>query len=512
MAYFLAPIKKRWYVLLAASLLFYFYNAKILSAFILITSLTVYFSAIWIEKINTCAEVAKSHLPKEEKAAFKNGILWQKKAVVVILILINFGILVALKYSGFVVHNLSALFFLLHMHIRFRHIPMLLPLGISFYTLQAVSYVIDVYRGKIKANRNYGQVLLFCIFFPQIVEGPIGRYEDLAPQLYKGHQFDYKNFTFGLQLILWGLLKEIVIADRASMLVDQVFDHFGKYSGFAVMLATLLYTLQLYADFSGSMDVVTGSAQILGIHLTPNFRRPFFSRSVNEFWRRWHISLGAWLRDYVFYPVSLSKPLSQFSRFIRHKHNTHLGKWVTAGSALFFVWLGMGIWHGAGWKYFVYGMYYYMLMMLGMLFEPVTRKVIALLHLNPGTIPYRIFQIVRTFVLVNIGMMIFRAGSLKAAVYMFLSIFHGSGISAITNGSLLKLGLDSKDLTVLAISAAVLLIVGLLQEKGISIRHKVGGWPLPVRWIVYFTAIFALIIFGAYGAGYIPANMIYAGF
>lgn len=358
LAYFVTPIKKRWCVLLAASLLFYLYYTKFLSVYIFLTSMAVYFSAIWLEKIDACAELAKAHLPMEERTAYKNGILWQKKAVVAVLILINFGILAFLKYSVFATNSLNVLLQLLPAQKHLHTSTMLLPLGISFYTLQAVSYVVDVYRGKIKANRNFGQVLLFVCFFPQIVEGPIGRYDHLAPQLYEGHRFDYQNFTHGLQLILWGLFKEIVIADRANMLVSRVFDHNGSYSGADVVLATLLYTLQLYADFSGCMDVATGSAQILGIHLTPNFRRPFLSRSVNEFWRRWHITLGAWLRDYVFYPVSLSKPMVRFNRFIRGKHNTHLGKWAMAGSALLFVWLGMGIWHGAGWKYLAYGMYY----------------------------------------------------------------------------------------------------------------------------------------------------------
>lgn len=512
LAYFVTPIKKRWCVLLAASLLFYIYNAKTLSVFILLTSLTIYFAALWLEKIDACAELAKAHLPKEERAEYQNGILWQKKVTVAALVLVNFGILAVLKYSGFASNSINALLRLLPIQACFPSLPMLLPLGISFYTLQAVSYVVDVYRGKIKADRNFGKVLLFVCFFPQIVEGPIGRYDHLAPQLYEGHRFDYQNFTHGLQLILWGLFKEIVIADRANMLVNQVFDHYGSYSGAAVALATLLYTLQLYADFSGCMDVATGSAQILGIHLTPNFQRPFFSRSVNEFWRRWHITLGAWLRDYVFYPVSLSKPLVRFSRFVRRKHNTHLGKWAVAGSALFFVWLGMGIWHGAGWKYLAYGMYYYLLMMLGMLFEPAVRKAAAVLHLNRDAALYHFFQIVRTFLLVNIGMLIFRAGSLWAAVHLFFSLFRRPGVSAVADGSLLMLGLDAKDLAVLAISAATLLVVGLLQEKGISLRRAIGEWPLPARWGMYFAGIFSVIIFGAYGAGYAPANLIYAGF
>lgn len=511
-AYFITPMKKRWCVLLAASLSFYLYYARFLTVFLLFTSLTIYLCTIWIDKIDACAALAKEYIPREKRAEYKNKVLWQKKAVVTLLVLLNFGVLAVLKYSGVASDSMNAFLQLFHVQAHFHPLPMLLPLGISFYTLQAVSYVVDVYRGKIKANRNFAQVLLFVCFFPQIVEGPIGRYDHLAPQLYEGHRFNWQNFTYGMQLILWGLFKEIVIADRANMLVSRVMDHYTKYSGAAVGLATLLYTLQLYADFSGCIDVAAGSAQILGIHLTPNFQRPFFSQSVNEFWRRWHITLGAWLRDYVFYPVSLSKPLVQFSRFIRRKNSSHLGKWITAGSALLFVWVGMGIWHGAGWKYLVYGMYYYLLMMLGMLFEPAIAKACKAIHLNREAVPFRLFQILRTFVLVNIGMLLFRANSLQSAVSMFFSIFRGTGASAITNGSLLRLGLDAKDFAVLAVSVLILLAVGLMQEKGVSLRRTVGEWPLPARWAVYFAGIFAVIIFGAYGTGYAPAALIYAGF
>ncbi|MDR3643623.1 MAG: MBOAT family O-acyltransferase [Clostridia bacterium] len=512
LAYFFTPIKKRWVVLLIASLIFYLYNVRNLSVYILVTAVSIYIAALWLDKIDACAALARKHLLPDERAWYKDVSLWQKKAVIALLVLIDFGLLAWMKYSGFGADSADHLLKLMHMDPRLPSWSLGLPLGISFYTLQAVSYVVDVYRGKAKANQNFGQVLLFVCFFPQIVEGPIGRYDHLAPQLYEGHRFDYRNFTGGLQLILWGLLKKIVIADRAYILVNQVFSHDRQYSGAGVVLAILLYTLELYADFSGCIDVATGSAQIMGIHMAQNFRRPFFSKSVNEFWRRWHITLGAWLRDYIFYPVSLSKPLMKFSRFIRRKHNTHFGKWILAGSSLFFVWLGNGLWHGAGWKYLVYGMYYYVLMMMGMLLEPVFRKMFATLHLNREGVPHRLFQVARTFVLVNIGMLIFRAASLRSAAVLFLSMFRGPYISAITKGSLLKLGLSIQDLLVLGAGALVLFVVGLLQERGISLREKVGRWPLPARWSVYLAAIFVLVIFGAYGSGYVPVDPIYAKF
>lgn len=512
LAYYAVPLKKRWIVLLAASLAFYFYYTKLLVIYILITSVAVYFAALWLEKIDSSSSAAMQHLPPGEKADYKTAVAWQKKAVVVSLLLVDFGILAMLEYSGYVAGEVNGLLRLLPIQTRLPVLKMALPLGISFYTLQAAGYVIDVYRKKVKANPNFGQILLFLSFFPQIVEGPIGRYGHLGPQLYEGHRFHYEDFTGGMQLILWGLLKEIVIADRASMLVDQVFGHYPQYSGMAVVLAILLYTLQLYADFSGCIDVAIGSAQMFGIHLDPNFLRPFFSESVNEFWRRWHMTLGAWLRSYIFYPVALSKPVGKLNRYVRRWKSMHLKKCAAAGSALFFVWLGMGIWHGAGLKYIAYGMYYFLLMMLGMLFEPFAFRITSALHINRDSGPYHIFQILRTFVLVNIGLLIFRAGTLESAFSMFLSVFRGPGFSAVTNGSLLHLGLDLYDLAVLGTGVLVLFTVGLLQEKGISIRSTVGRWPLPARWAVYLSAVFVLIVFGAYGVGYNPADLIYAKF
>lgn len=512
LAYFLTPLKKRWIVLLAASLLFYLANSSKMIEYMLITSAATYAAAVWLQKITDCDKLAAKSVSPENKAAYKSLVLFQKKAVVVLLVAVDFGILAALKYAGFAATNLDSLFAALHLSLIAPVRSVILPLGISFYTLQAVSYVVDVYRGKVRANRNYAKVLLFLCFFPQIVEGPIGRYDHLAPQLYEGHRFNYRNLTHGAQLILWGILKEYVIANRAGLLVDQVFNHANDYSGTSVMLAILLYTLQLYADFSGCIDVAAGSAQIFGISLAQNFRRPFFSRSVNEFWRRWHITLGAWLRDYIFYPVSLSRPLMKFSHFIRRRHNTHLGKWLCAGSALFFVWLGNGLWHGAGWKYLAYGMYYYVLMMLGMLCEPVFRKGCAALHINRESVPYRVFQILRTFVLVNIGMLIFRADTLRTAGQMFLSIFRGTGPATLFGMGLTHAGLNPKDMVVLAAGTAMLVVVGLLQEKNIRLRVRIASWPLPARWGVYLTAIFVLIIVGAYGTGYLPPDQIYASF
>lgn len=235
--------------------------------------------------------------------------------------------------------------------------------------------MIDVYRGKYKADHCLARVALYLSFFPTIVEGPIARYDQVAHQLYEGHSFHYENLTHGAQLIVWGMFKKIVIADRANMLVNHVFDDYIQFSGLSVVIAIVFYTIQLYTEFSGCMDIVRGSAQIFSIHLPENFKQPFFSKSINEFWTRWHMTLGAWLRDYVFYSVSLSNPFKKFNHYVREHCGEYFTKLLPATTALLFVWLCNGLWHGASIKYVMYGMYYYIIMVIGMFMEPIFLRI-----------------------------------------------------------------------------------------------------------------------------------------
>ncbi len=510
--YTLVPQKQKWITLLAASLFFYVVSSGPLIVFLLGTTLSIYLSALWLDKLAAVQSLVKKGAPKEDRDTLKRHILWQKRAVLLLLLLFNFGLLLFMKYFGFFCHNVNWLFAFVGLDFELPLVKMVLPLGISFYTLQAVGYVVDVYRGKFPAERNFARITLFLSFFPQIVEGPIGRYDELAPQLYEGHTFDYERFTGSLQLILWGLFKKVVIADRANALVSAVFDHYEQYAGLLIALAVLAYTLQLYAEFSGCMDIVTGSARLFGVGLSPNFRRPFFSRSVTEFWRRWHITLGAWLRDYVFYPLSLSKPFGRLSKAARKHLSKHLAASLPAIAALFFVWFANGVWHGAAWKYIAYGLYYYVIIALGMLCEPLFAKGIGLLHLRRESAGYRLFQMLRTFLLVNLGMLLFRAKSLSAAVAMFGSLFSSAGPSLIQNGVLNTPGIRLADFYVLLAGAAILLIVGILQERGIGVRALIARQPLVIRWAVYLAAVFVVVIFGAYGMGYQRVAFIYAGF
>ncbi|MEE1330854.1 MAG: MBOAT family O-acyltransferase [Acutalibacteraceae bacterium] len=505
------PQKLKWLVLLVSSYVFYLISSGRLVLFLVLTTAAVYFAGIFLNKINDSFAIAKKSLEKADKKLLKANIAWQKRAVVAVTLFIIFGFLLVLKYSGFFISSAQTVLKLLHLKPKLPFMKFILPLGISYYTLQAAGYIIDVYRGKYRASENFAKVALFLSFFPQIVEGPIGRFDLLADQLYCGHSFDYDRFTQGIQRIVWGLFKKMVIADRANILVSEVFGNYNKYSGGVILLAGILYTVQIYAEFSGCMDIVIGSAQLFGVEMSENFEQPFFSKSVNEFWRRWHITLGTWLRDYVFYSVSLSKPFMKLSRYTKEHMSEQLGALVPASFALFFTWFGIGFWHGAGVKYIIYGIYYYAIMMVGMYSEPLVAKAFQTLKINRNSLLTESLRIIRTTALVVVGMMLFRAETVKIWAGMMVKIFTSFSAATLLKDSL-SCGMDKHDFLIVALGVAVIFVVSLLKEKGVKIRESLAKQKLPVRWAVYACLALSVIIFGAYGIGYDAVDFIYGQF
>lgn len=512
--YFVVPKKIKWVVLLIANYIFYWLCSKKLIVYMLITTISIYLLALWMGKIDSkTKELCKNEQDRAIKKQLKHKAKTKKKWIVFLAVLINFGILISLKYCNFIFKNLNFIFDMIKIPIEipFKHI--ILPLGISYYTLQAISYIIDVYREKYLPDKNLGRVALFVSFFPQMVEGPIGRYDDLAHQLYEPHKFSYENAKFGIQLILWGYFKKMVIADRAVLYVNEVFAHYQNYVGIPLFFAAVLYTLQIYAEFSGCIDIVRGIAQILGINMAENFRRPFFSKSVQEFWRRWHITLGAWFKDYIFYPISLSSLTVKISNISKKIFKTsYITKLVPVIFAMFFVWFGNGIWHGASYKYIFYGLYYYIIMIFGMIFEPFGENILKLLKINTETFSYRLWQMIRTTIFVIFGMLIFRSNSLHTAWHIFKNIFTTTNIDLLFNGKMFNIGFTYADFNILVISTTIMLVVSILQERGHKIREEISKQNLPFRWILYYSIIFAIIIFGIYGPGYVASDFIYGQF
>lgn len=520
---FLAPViliyhfahqRLRWIVLLTASYVFFIINSGILVIYLLASTVTVFFAAHLLEKLDEKCEAASAAAEKGEKKAVRSEFVKKKRWIVFAALAINFGFIIHLKYSAFFNSSINDLFGVIGVSAVLPVSRYVLPLGISFYTMTAASYVIDVYRGSIRAERSLPKLALFFCFFPQILEGPICRYSETAQQLYSGRNIEYKNLCFGLQRVAFGMLKRMLVADRVNNYVNYVFSFYNiyNYSALEIVVATLCYSFQIYMDFSGTMDIVLGIAEVFGVTLPENFKRPFFSRTISEFWTRWHITLGKWFSDYVFYPVSMSKPMKALSRNARKKLGNHYGPLASGAIALFLVWLCNGLWHGSGWQYLFFGMYHFSIILAGSLTEPIWRVTAEKLRINRESKVYHLLQIVRTVLLFNLGEMFFRASSLKDGFAMLGRMVHEFSLTPLFDGTLFKTWLDGRDYILLIVTAVALVIHGVRAERGHNVREEIAALNPVARYSVYAALIMLALIFGGYGFGYSYVEPIYANF
>lgn len=507
------PKKAKKYVLLIVSWGFFWLISGNLLIYLILSILSVHYFGIWLDRIAAQRDIAVKASEKEGRKAVKKAYRNKQRWVIALAALLHIGTLLVLKYSPFFTTNINSLLCALHIPLCLEIPKFLMPIGISFFTMQAMSYIFDVYHGVCKADGNVCRLALFMSFFPQIVEGPICRYNETANALWNVEPIKYENLTMGIQRIIFGLMKKMVVADRLNPLIQTVFNDYSQYGGFTVALGAVAYTIQLYMDFSGTMDGVIGTAQIFGVKLPENFQRPFFSKTISEFWKRWHITLGAWFKDYIFYPVTMSKPMKNLTTASRKKLGNHFGPLVAGSIALFCVWFSNGLWHGAAWSYIFFGMYHFALILMGSIIEPLVKWVNGKLHIKNEWFVYRALQIVRTTVLVIIGEMFFRANGLRAGFAMFKKLVSSFSFSeAGASGYLKSLGVDVQDLVIVGVTVVIIFVISLLNEKGIQIRESLQKKPVAVRWLVIYALIMFIVIFGAYGKGYVPVDPIYANF
>ena len=510
--YFAIPLRWRWCVLLVASYVFYWLSSEWLILVMFGQTLVTYLCGRKEASIQaTSSEAIEALEDRKERQAAKAAAKKRIRRYMWLGILLNIGTLLFLKYWDFFAdsanHLLSAL------GIEVPEFGFLLPIGISFYTLQAVAYLADVQRGKTPADTSLPKFMLFMSYFPQILQGPIPRHDQLADQLYEGHRFDYDRLRFGMQLILWGFIKKLVIADRLAIPVNQIFDNYVYYDGFIVFLAAAGYGLQVYADFSGGIDIARGFSQILGIDLVENFRQPYFTRSIEEFWRRWHMTLGAWMRDYIFYPLSLSKLFSRIGKRSRKMFGTSAGKKVPPFIAMFIVFFLVGFWHGANWTFILYGVWNGIFISLGILLADRYEAIKRFLHIDGESFGWKFFQIFRSFIICSFGRFFSRAATLPQALSMMKkSVVGFTGFSCLTDGSLINLGLDVANWIVLAIGIVVLFAVDAAHEKDFHFREAIARQGIVFRWAVYLVALAIPLVFGIYGSGYDAAAFIYQQF
>ncbi len=484
--YYCIPKKFQWLILLTGSLVFYLSSDIRFFIFLLMSITTTFYAAKALHRLN-------EKIATDENNGSKKLVM-QKRFVMAATLLLNVGVLTFLKFFNYFASMTSTLSNMIGSDFHIRTFDLILPLGISFYTLQVIGYCVDIYRGKYKPEDNFAKYMLFVSFFPQILQGPIARYDALGDQLFSGHKFDYVQTKFGLQLMLWGYFKKMVIADRAAILVNEVFGNSPKYSGFVIIVASVFYALQLYTDFSGCVDIVTGGAQVLGIKLAPNFNKPYFATSIQDFWRRWHISLSSWLRDYLYIPLGGSRK-GVFRKYIN----------------IMIVFFVSGLWHGTGLHYIAWGMLHGLYQIVGAMLMPLRQKTIKLFKIDVNTFSHKLFKTLFTFFLVNFAWIFFRADSLTIAFNMIKSIEFPYQQSTPILETLHTLGLNAANFNLLILCVFILLLISYLQTK-FSIREKLAKQDLWFRWLIYFGALTAVIIFGIYGPGFDSKQFIYLQF
>lgn len=512
LVYSIIPQKWRRYFLLLASYGFFWLISGELLAYLILSTLSIHYFGIWLDRIQSKRDEQLKATEKENRKALKKSFIKKQRAVVFLAIILHIGILLVIKYGAFFTTNVNTLLSLLHLPIALEIPKFIMPIGISFFTLQAVSYIFDVYRGVIKADDNIFCLALFMGFFPQIVEGPICRYSQTAKQLWNVEKIKFSNLKLGSQRILFGLMKKLLIADRLNPLIKAVFQNYAEFEGGLIAIAAICYTIQLYMDFSGTMDAVIGTAQIFGVEMPENFKRPFFSRTISEFWKRWHITLGTWFKDYIFYPVTMSKPMKSLTSKARKKLGNHFGPLIAGSIALFCVWFCNGLWHGAAWNYIFFGMYHFVLILCGNMIEPGARWLNNKLHINNENFFYRVFQMLRTTVLVIIGELFFRAHGLDAGLSMFKKMITNFSFTTLGADLFKKLCIDVYDIAIVGVTLIVILAVSIMNEKGIVVRESLAKRNVVIRWAVLYALIMFIVIFGAYGKGYVPVDPIYANF
>ena len=473
-------IKTLW--LLAASYYFYMcWNAKY--ALLLLTSTVVtYISGLLIDRIGN-----------SDRAIQKKIKL--KKIVVASSFGINLSILFYFKYSNFVFDILGQAFNKIGIELNVPTFDVLLPVGISFYTFQALSYTMDIYRGEIYAEKNFVRYALFVSFFPQLVAGPIERSKNLLKQLAVLKKFDVEKAKKGIMLMLWGFFLKIVIADRAAIFVNTIYGDYTSYEGWYITVATMLFAVQIYCDFYGYSVIAIGAAKILNIDLMENFEAPYLSTSVADFWRRWHISLTSWFKDYLYIPLGGSR---------KGKIRKNINKMI--------VFLVSGLWHGTSLSFVVWGGLNGAYQILGDIFKPIRDKFVKIFKLNRDSIAHKAVQVLITFVLINFSWIFFRANRLKEAIAIIKQMFKIDNKWIFFDKSLFKCGLDERNFLMLVICILVLIIADYFKRKGIKLHEIILKQDYWFRWIFIAFAVLFILTFGIWGPGYDAANFIYFQF
>ncbi len=515
--FFICPLKFRWTVLLGISMTFYAISGVEYLPFILLSTLTVYFTAVKIGKNWEIQdeELKNGDLDREQKKEIRNKYKRRNRKYLVLALLINIGILCCVKLGRYFISPINSLISYTGADGKFTAEMLIVPLGISYYTFSVVGYLLDVYWKRYKYEKNYFRVLLFASYFPHILQGPIARYNKLGQEFKKELRFDFQNLVFGVQLMLWGYFKKLVIADRLNIFLDGAFGNLDNHGWFYIV--TLIFDVfYIYTDFSGCVDIARGISKIFGVELELNFLRPFLSKDISEFWRRWHMSLNGWFKDYVFYPLSASSPMKSLNKTLK-KINApkELSRIVPAVIPVIVIWILTGLWHGTAKTYLAWGMYYAIIMSFSTAFSPAFQNLLKKLKINTDTATWSFIRMAKVFTMFMGGRLLVSAGGLRKSLYIIKTILLTPNPWIFTNGTFWKLSeLDTKNMLVVVLSLALLIAVDIIQEKlgNKSLRERISEENMFTGIILSAVLTIAIFIFGIYGAEYDAAAFVYMAY
>ena len=523
--YYVLPKKAKWPLLLLGSYVFYYFAGWKFLFYIAAVTVITYVAGLLISKnkarsdarfaemkaLEKSGEGSPEEVGKDARKRYKESQKKTRRRIMAIGITLALLILAVVKYTNFTIYNINGILSAFHAPKRISFLTIALPTGISFYTFQAVGYVIDVYRDRHEAQKNFFKYALFVGFFPQLVQGPISRYGDLSKELYTPHTFKGRVLERGLQRVIWGYFKKLVIADRILPAVNTMIETPESFKGAYVFLVMMFYALELYADFTGGIDITIGIAEMLGIPVKENFERPFFSKNIAEYWRRWHITMGTWFTDYIFYPISVSGPMLKLSKWSRKHLPERMGKRVPVYLASFVVWFTTGIWHGASWNFIVWGLGNFVVIMISQELEPLYAKFHKKVNTDGSTV-YKSFQVGRTILLMSALRLFDCYRDVPLTFKMFGTMFTTWNWNTLGNGTLLHLGINRADYIILGLGTVILFAVSMIGRSG-SVRDKMEKKiPFAGRWVIFSVLLLIIVVFGAYGLGYDASQFIYNQF
>ncbi len=480
--YYIVPRKHQNIFLLVANYVFYAFWSVKYSFVLLFCTLITFEAALIIDKTRSQFSTEGQLHQKSEKRIF------------VITLVVLFSVLAIFKYTNFIIENVNIVLNTFKER-NITPVSLVLPVGISFFTFQAAGYLIDIYKGKYNAGHSFINYAIFVSFFPQVLSGPIGRGDEQLSQYKNPREFNYDNFIFGALSFLWGLFIKMVISDRIAILVDTIYGDYTSYTGMQIIFATICFGLQIYTDFCGYSSMAIGSAKMLGILIPENFHTPYFSQSIKEFWRRWHISFSSWLKDYVYIPLGGS-------------HCSKLKKYVN----IVVTFLVSGIWHGAQWNYVIWGLLHGIYQIIGDLMKPVYLKINKITKINTKTTVWKICRMLITFCLVDFAWLFFRADGLINSFGIIKQIILELHPTTLFGGQIYELGLSSRNIKLVALSTAFLLLIDIFVYKGIDVKQWFREQNWVFKWIVVIFFVLLIILTGIWGNSYDAAGFIYFKF